>query len=35
VRWLVVAISTISALLLALLLIVVQEQVKKIRAAHA
>jgi LPS O-antigen subunit length determinant protein (WzzB/FepE family) len=35
VRWLVVAISTISAFLLALLLIVVQEQVKKIRAAHA
>ncbi|MBL7951877.1 MAG: hypothetical protein JNM62_09165 [Flavobacteriales bacterium] len=32
VRWLVVAISTVSALLLALLLIVVQTNVKKIRA---
>ena len=35
VRWLVVAISTISAILLALLLIVVQEQVRKIQASHA
>ena len=35
VRWLVVAISTISALLLSLLLIVAQEQVKKIKASHA
>ncbi|MBK8613190.1 MAG: hypothetical protein IPN85_06795 [Flavobacteriales bacterium] len=35
VRWLVVAISTISAILLALLLIVAQEQVKKIKASHA
>ncbi len=35
VRWLVVAISAISGLLLALLLIVVQENVRKIRATHA
>lgn len=34
VRWLVVAVSTIAAFLLSLLLIVVQENVKKIRAAH-
>lgn len=34
VRWLVVAISTIAALLLALLLIVVQENIRKIRASH-
>ncbi len=34
IRWLVVAISTMSALLLALLLIVVQENIKKIRIAH-
>ena len=33
IRWLVVAISGIAALLLALLLIVVQENVKKIRNA--
>ena len=35
VRWLVVAISGVSALLLALLLILVQENAKKIRAANA
>ncbi|MFT3886471.1 MAG: Wzz/FepE/Etk N-terminal domain-containing protein [Flavobacteriales bacterium] len=35
VRWLVVAISTISGLCLSLLLIVVQENIKKIKAAHA
>ena len=35
VRWLVVAISSVSAFLLALLQIVVQEQVKKIRSSHA
>jgi capsular polysaccharide biosynthesis protein len=35
VRWLVVAISTLSALLLSLLLIVVQSNVRKIRASHA
>ena len=34
VRWLVMAVSTISAFLLALLLIVVQENVKKIRVHH-
>ena len=34
VRWLVVAISTVSALLLSLLLIVVQSNVRKIRASH-
>lgn len=34
IRWLVVAISGISAFLLSLLLIVVQENVKKIRSAH-
>ena len=34
VRWLIVVVSTISAFLLALLLIVVQENVKKIRASH-
>lgn len=34
IRWLVVAISTIAGLLLALLAIVVQENVKKIRASH-
>lgn len=34
IRWLVVAISGVSALLLALLLIIVQENVKKIRTAH-
>ena len=34
IRWLVVAISGVSALLLALLLIIVQENVKKIRIAH-
>jgi LPS O-antigen subunit length determinant protein (WzzB/FepE family) len=34
IRWLVVAISTIAALLLAMLLIVVQENIKKIRSAH-
>ena len=34
VRWLVVAISTLSALLLSLLLIVVQSNVRKIRASH-
>ncbi|MBK8499492.1 MAG: hypothetical protein IPL52_11925 [Flavobacteriales bacterium] len=34
IRWLVTAICGISALLLALLLIVVQENVRKIRAAH-
>ena len=34
IRWLVVAISGISSLLLALLLIIVQENVKKIRTAH-
>ncbi|MBX2980004.1 MAG: hypothetical protein KF905_11970 [Flavobacteriales bacterium] len=34
IRWLVVAISTIAALLLALLLIVVQENIRKIRASH-
>lgn len=35
VRWLVVAISTISALVLALVLIVVQENVRKIQGRHA
>lgn len=35
VRWLVVAISTASALLLALLLIIIQENVRKVRASHA
>jgi len=34
VRWLVVAISTVSAFLLSLLLIVVQSNVRKIRASH-
>ncbi|MBK9274364.1 MAG: hypothetical protein IPM49_07470 [Flavobacteriales bacterium] len=34
VRWLVVAVSTISAFLLALLLIVVQENVRKIKTRH-
>ncbi|MBL7937717.1 MAG: hypothetical protein JNL43_00040 [Flavobacteriales bacterium] len=34
IRWLVVAISTVSALLLSLLLIVVQSNVRKIRASH-
>lgn len=34
IRWLVVAISTIAGLLLALLLIVVQENLKKIQTAH-
>lgn len=34
VRWLVVAVSTVAALLLALLLIVVQENIKKIRTTH-
>ncbi|MBK7942363.1 MAG: hypothetical protein IPJ87_10910 [Flavobacteriales bacterium] len=34
VRWLVVAVSTISAFLLALLLIVVQENVRKIKTHH-
>jgi hypothetical protein len=34
IRWLVVAISTIAGLLLALLLIVVQENIKKIRSSH-
>ena len=34
IRWLVVMVSTVSAFLLAMLLIVVQENVKKIRAAH-
>lgn len=34
VRWLIVVISTVSAFLLALVLIVVQENVKKIRMAH-
>ena len=33
-RWLVVAVSTISAFLLALLLIVVQENVRKIKTHH-
>lgn len=35
VRWLVASVSTISALLLALLLIVVQENIKKIRVSYA
>lgn len=35
VRWLVVAISTASALLLALLLIIIQENVRKVRVSHA
>ncbi|MBK7083345.1 MAG: hypothetical protein IPH53_01165 [Flavobacteriales bacterium] len=35
VRWLVVVVSTISAFLLALLLIVVQENIKKITDRHA
>ena len=34
IRWLVVAISGVSALLLALLLIIVKENVKKIRIAN-
>lgn len=34
IRWLVVAISTIAGLLFALLLIVVQENIKKIRTSH-
>jgi uncharacterized protein involved in exopolysaccharide biosynthesis len=34
IRWLIVAISAITGLLLALLLIVVQENIKKIRASH-
>lgn len=34
IRWLIVAISTIAGLLLALLLIVVQENLKKIRTSH-
>lgn len=35
VRWLVVAISTASALLFALLLIIIQENVRKVRLSHA
>lgn len=35
VRWLVVAVSTVSALLLSLLLIIVQVNVRKIRTGHA
>lgn len=35
VRWLVVAISTVSALLFALLLIIIQENVRKVRLSHA
>jgi uncharacterized protein involved in exopolysaccharide biosynthesis len=34
IRWLIVAVSTIAGLLLALLLIVVQENLKKIRTSH-
>jgi hypothetical protein len=35
IRWLVVAVCTVSALILALLLIVVQENVRKIKKSHA
>jgi hypothetical protein len=35
VRWLVVAVSTISGFLLALLLIIVRENIRKIQASHA